>query len=198
MRGLNAPPRKSAAPARLTSRAMVSACSRLSTAHGPAITAMFSPPMTTSPTRTQVSWGCISRPTSLKGVLTRRTRATPGRRRISSSLQPGVPRMPMRSPATGGSSRQSQRFALSFRIRSVLASGGRSFSSSTIMARFLLCRQAGCQNEKPRTIAPGLLESKPRTDLGGSIRGYVAVLCVYPTGWTLLNHQKKKKRPRIF
>ncbi len=70
MRGLNAPPRNNTAPACLTSRAMVSACSRLSMAQGPAMTAMFSPPMTTSPTRTRVSRGCIRRPTSLKGVST--------------------------------------------------------------------------------------------------------------------------------
>ena len=65
VRGLNAPPRSSRAPAAFTPRATVSICSSDSTAHGPAATTSSLPPTATSPTRTTVSSGFTSRETSL-------------------------------------------------------------------------------------------------------------------------------------
>ncbi len=103
-------------------------------AQGPAMTAMFSPPMTTSPTRTRVSAGCIWRPTSLKGVFTLRMRATPGSRRSSCSPQPAFPRMATRSTSVGGNSRHSQRRLFSFINSSDLRPAGVPGSSSMIMS----------------------------------------------------------------
>ena len=65
VRGLNAPPRSSDAPAALAIRAAVRVCSGLSTAHGPAITVIVSGPMGTPPTSTTVRCGWCSRLTSL-------------------------------------------------------------------------------------------------------------------------------------
>ena len=65
VRGLNAPPRSSDAPAALAIRAAVRVCSGLSTAQGPAITVIVSGPMGTPPTSTTVRCGWCSRLTSL-------------------------------------------------------------------------------------------------------------------------------------
>ena len=54
LRGLNAPPRRIFAPARLTAAAVASTCASVSAEQGPAITMTSSPPMRTSPTSTTV------------------------------------------------------------------------------------------------------------------------------------------------
>ncbi len=66
MRGLKAPPRRSAAPARRTARAVSKSISRFSTEQGPAITTSALPPIVVPPpTSTIVGSGLNSRETSL-------------------------------------------------------------------------------------------------------------------------------------
>ncbi len=67
-RGLNAPPLNMVAPYFFTSLAMVMACSRLSTAQGPATMAMRSPPTSTLPILIMESSFFICRLTSLYAV----------------------------------------------------------------------------------------------------------------------------------
>ena len=67
LRGLNAPPRRILAPARLTAAAVVSTCSSDSAEHGPAMTITSSPPIRTSPTTTTVFSGLKVRLASLYG-----------------------------------------------------------------------------------------------------------------------------------
>ena len=65
VRGLNAPPRRTRAPAAFTFSAASSSCSRDSIAHGPAMTTIRVPPIVTSPTRTSVGSSRTSRLASL-------------------------------------------------------------------------------------------------------------------------------------
>ena len=67
VRGLNAPPRSTAAPAAFTRVATSSTCSRDSTEHGPAMTTIFRPPMPTLPTCTTLLALRTSRLASLNG-----------------------------------------------------------------------------------------------------------------------------------
>ena len=64
-RGLNAPPRSTLAPARLTAAAVAFTCASFSAEHGPAMTMTSSPPMRTSPTVMTVSSGLNVRLASL-------------------------------------------------------------------------------------------------------------------------------------
>ena len=76
-------------------------CSRLSTAQGPAITAMRGPPMRTGPTWISVSAFLNSRDASLKGELMGMTRATPGSTstsRASMEERPTAPKIVSSSP----------------------------------------------------------------------------------------------------
>ena len=57
VRGLNAPPRRSVAPAAFTALAIETICSSLSTLHGPAITWKFPPPIFGPEQSTTVSSG---------------------------------------------------------------------------------------------------------------------------------------------
>ena len=57
VRGLNAPPRSSDAPAARAIRAAIRVCSGVSTAHGPAITVRVSGPIGTPPTWTTERFG---------------------------------------------------------------------------------------------------------------------------------------------
>ena len=77
VRGLNAPPRRTVAPAAATASAVTISCSRLSTEHGPAITVSPPSPMTASSTRITVSSGWNSRDVSLNGREIGVTRSTP-------------------------------------------------------------------------------------------------------------------------
>ena len=76
VRGLNAPPRSSCAPAALTAFATYTICSSDSTEHGPAIIAKCPPPNFASPTETTVSSGWNLRLQHLKGSETRLTEST--------------------------------------------------------------------------------------------------------------------------
>ena len=82
VRGLNAPPRRSVAPAALAISAASSVCWAVSTAHGPAMKVKVSGPIGTwwsgRPTQTvdRSEWCC--RLTSLNGSEIRCTSATPG------------------------------------------------------------------------------------------------------------------------
>ena len=78
VRGLNAPPRSSEAPAACTRRATSVICSSLSTLHGPAITAKYPPPILCPPTSTMVSSGWNLRLAFLYGSDTRRQVLTTG------------------------------------------------------------------------------------------------------------------------
>ena len=103
MRGLNAPPRKRSAPAFRTFSAAANACSRLSMAQGPAMTASSRPPNVTklsfeSPTLTRITESSFftSRLTSLYGFETGMASATPGSVSNSAgSSGPGFPVIPM-------------------------------------------------------------------------------------------------------
>ncbi len=77
MRGLNAPPRSSVAPADCAIRAAARVCSGVSTAHGPAISVSESGPIGTPRTCTTDRSGWCSRLTSLKPVEMRVTLPTP-------------------------------------------------------------------------------------------------------------------------
>ena len=79
VRGLNAPPRSSVAPARCAICAEASVCSAVSTAHGPAMKVNVSGPIGTPPTRTveRFEWFCAD--TSLYGAVMRIVSTTPGR-----------------------------------------------------------------------------------------------------------------------
>ena len=81
VRGLNAPPRRTVAPAALTASAVSNSWSRLSTEHGPAITVSEPSPIAASRTRMTVSSGWNSREVSLNGRLIGVTRTDAGQRR---------------------------------------------------------------------------------------------------------------------
>ena len=85
VRGLNAPPRRSAAPAAFTDCATERICSRDSTEHGPAQMTNFGPPIATAPTRTTVSSGWNLRFARLYGSWTLTTRSTSSSDEISCS-----------------------------------------------------------------------------------------------------------------
>ena len=76
VRGLNAPPRMSCAPAALTAFATVTICSSDSTEQGPAIMTKLPPPTLTSPMLTTISSGWNLRLQHLKGSVTRLTEST--------------------------------------------------------------------------------------------------------------------------
>ena len=78
MRGLNAPPRSSAAPAGLAIRAAASVCSGVSTAHGPAMRVKVSGPIGTPADRKTERLRWCSRLTSLYGEEIRTTSADAG------------------------------------------------------------------------------------------------------------------------
>ena len=61
LRGLNAPPRRIFAPARLTAAALAMTCSSVSAEQGPAMTITSSPPIRTSSSVTMVSSGLKAR-----------------------------------------------------------------------------------------------------------------------------------------
>jgi hypothetical protein len=66
VRGLNAPPRSTVAPASATASAVFINCCSLSTEHGPAITTSFFPPITVPFGSLMVEFAlCDSRLTSL-------------------------------------------------------------------------------------------------------------------------------------
>src|SRR6185369_16191977 len=69
--------RRNRAPALLTAAAVVATCSRLSTAHGPAMTPNLPPPNWPAPTLTAVSLGFTSRETSFHGREIGTASATP-------------------------------------------------------------------------------------------------------------------------
>ena len=77
LRGLNAPPRSTLAPARFTAAAVACTCSSLSAEHGPAITTTSSPPMRTSPSVITVPLGRKARLASLYGSEMWTTSCTP-------------------------------------------------------------------------------------------------------------------------
>src|SRR3954471_7549466 len=83
LRGLNAPPRKILAPARLTAAAAARTCGSLSAEQGPAMTITSSPPIRTSPTLTIVGSDLKVRLASLYGSVIRRTSCTPSSSSIS-------------------------------------------------------------------------------------------------------------------
>ncbi len=97
MRGLYAPPRRKRAPASRTARAAASVCSRVSTAHGPAITPNVPPPMRdgfpSGPgSDTTVSCGCVSRDTSFHGLEIATASVTPAKcAKWPGSTGPGLP-----------------------------------------------------------------------------------------------------------
>ena len=104
-RGLKAPPRNMLAPASATSRAVASTCSRLSTAHGPAMTTKDPSPKRTPETSTTVGSGCHSLVTCLYGLLTGIASTTPGRSQIASRIDPGLlPSTPIARRSAPGSS----------------------------------------------------------------------------------------------
>src|SRR4051812_26958105 len=84
LRGLNAPPRRTFAPARLTAAADAITCSSVSAEHGPAMTITSSPPMRTSSRVMTVSSGLKVRLARLYGSEIRSTSCTPSRISISS------------------------------------------------------------------------------------------------------------------
>src|SRR4030095_10233934 len=84
LRGLNAPPRRILAPARLTAAAVTGACSSVSAEHGPAMTMTSSPPIRTSSMVTMVSSGRKVRLARLYGSVMRSTSWTPSRMPINS------------------------------------------------------------------------------------------------------------------
>ena len=99
VRGLNAPPRSTVAPAARTASAVSSSWSRLSTEQGPAMMVRPPSPIDRPRTRTTVSSGWNSREASLKGLLMGVTVSTPGsddRWFITWSLRPPTsPTTPM-------------------------------------------------------------------------------------------------------
>ena len=105
VRGFHAPPRKSTAPDSRTRAAHSRVCARDSTAQGPAMATIRSPPMRTGcaalPRLMTVSSLRNSREASLYGEVMGMTRATPGRSstsRTSTPLMPTAPRMVSSSP----------------------------------------------------------------------------------------------------
>ncbi len=104
MRGFQAPPRSTVAPAAFTARAASRICSRDSTEHGPAITTMRGPPSTTpSPRSMRVSSPLTSRETSFHGCETRMVSATPGKpSKRTGSSGPLLPVMPMATRSAPG------------------------------------------------------------------------------------------------
>ena len=97
MRGLNAPPRRSVAPAAFTAFAMAITCSSLSTLHGPAITWKFPAPTFGPPQSTTESSGWNLRFASLYGSWMRWTVSTtlsawtrPMSRRATSPTHPMI------------------------------------------------------------------------------------------------------------
>ena len=99
LRGLNAPPRSTLAPARLTAAAVVSTCSSDSAEHGPAMTITSSPPIRTSPIVMTVFSGLNVRLASLYGSLMRSTSCTPSWTSISCGSP--VPTRDLRSEPAG-------------------------------------------------------------------------------------------------
>src|SRR6478752_3094331 len=89
LRGLNAPPRSTFAPARRTAVAAAITCCSLSSEQGPAMTTTSSPPMRTSPTTTTVGSDLNVRLASLYGEEIRTTSWTPSI--ISMSAASGRP-----------------------------------------------------------------------------------------------------------
>src|SRR5262249_47466564 len=95
VRGLNAPPRSSVAPACFAISAAARVCSGVSTAHGPAIRVNVSGPIGTLRTVTVDVPGWCSRLTSLYGAVIRTTSCTPARVETSSdSSTSSVPTTP--------------------------------------------------------------------------------------------------------
>ena len=78
VRGLNAPPRSTCAPAFFTTSALFRICSRVSTEHGPAMTTNCKPPIEYLPTLTTVFSFRISLLASLNGLRIGITLSTPG------------------------------------------------------------------------------------------------------------------------
>ena len=78
VRGLKAPPRSMVTPASLTTRAVSSVCSRVSTVHGPAISPKYSWPIRWPSTSITVPSGANSRETSRYGFTIGTTCSTPG------------------------------------------------------------------------------------------------------------------------
>ena len=85
MRGLNAPPRMTVAPAERTAAAVRTICSSDSIVHGPAMMTTEGPPISTLPIRITLVVSRKLRLASLNGSGIGRASATPGRARISSS-----------------------------------------------------------------------------------------------------------------
>src|SRR5258705_47762 len=133
LRGLNAPPRRIFAPARLTAAALACTCSSVSAEHGPAMTITSSPPIRTSPTLTTVSSGLNVRLARLYGSVMRSTSWTPSRMPINSGsilCAPTTPRTVRVTPDDRWTSMPSSiRRAMT---ASICASEARSFMTTTM------------------------------------------------------------------
>src|SRR4029453_7948280 len=133
LRGLNAPPRRIFAPARLTAAAVACTCSSVSAEHGPAMTITSSPPIRTSSMVTMVSSGRKVRLARLYGSVMRSTSWTPSSSPISSGSILWAPTTPSTVRVTPDDRCTSIPSSIRRAITaSTCASGARSFITTTM------------------------------------------------------------------